>query len=86
MDPAALSSLTPEQKQAVMAQAQGQANQQIMASMVESMTVRCFDKCVGTSGDRLDSKEQYCLASCQDRYLDVRKAVGESLEKRQSTM
>lgn len=49
MDPAALSSLTPEQKQAVMAQAQGQANQQIMASMVESMTVRCFDKCVGTS-------------------------------------
>ena len=49
MDPAALASLTPEQKQAVMAQAQGQANQQIMASMVESMTVRCFDKCVGTS-------------------------------------
>jgi hypothetical protein len=49
MDPAALSSLTPEQKQAVMAQAQAQANQQIMASMVESMTVRCFDKCVGTS-------------------------------------
>lgn len=49
MDPAALQNLTPEQKQAVMAQAQGQANQQIMAAMVENMTAACFDKCAGTS-------------------------------------
>ncbi|KAL3792837.1 hypothetical protein ACHAWO_013952 [Cyclotella atomus] len=86
MDPSALQSLTAEQKQAVMAQAQGQANQQIMAAMIENMTAACFDKCTGTSGDRLDSKEQYCLASCQDRYLDIRKAVGDSLEKKQSSM
>ena len=39
-----------------------------------------------TQGDRLDSKEQYCLASCQDRYLDIRKAVGDSLEKKQSAI
>mmetsp|Transcript_10912 Transcript_10912/g.19591 ORF Transcript_10912/g.19591 Transcript_10912/m.19591 type:complete len:87 (+) Transcript_10912:247-507(+) len=86
MDASALASLTPEQKQAVMAQAQQQANQQIMTAMVESMTVSCFDKCAGTSGDRLDSKEQGCLANCQDRFLDVRKAVQESLERRQSAM
>ena len=49
MDPAALQNLTPEQKQAVMAQAQGQANQQIMAAMVENMTAQCFNKCVGAS-------------------------------------
>ena len=49
MDPAALRNLTPEQKQAVMAQAQGQANQEIMAAMVENMTSKCFAKCVGTS-------------------------------------
>jgi hypothetical protein len=58
MDPAALQSLTPEQKQAVMAQAQGQANQQIMASMIESMTARCFDKCVGASVSY--TKRLYC--------------------------
>ncbi|KAL3827618.1 hypothetical protein ACHAXA_000491 [Cyclostephanos tholiformis] len=80
---AALQSLTPEQKQAVMAQAQQQANQQIMSAMIESMTASCFDKCAGVSGDRLDSKEQGCLANCQDRFLDVRKAVQDSLEKRQ---
>ncbi|KAL7535745.1 hypothetical protein ACHAXR_006704 [Thalassiosira sp. AJA248-18] len=46
-----------------MVQAQQQANQQIMTAMVESMTVSCFDKCAGTSGDRLDSKEQgWCVA------------------------
>ena len=58
MDASALQNLTPEQKQAVMVQAQQQANQQIMSSMVESMTLACFEKCAGTSGDRLDSKEQ----------------------------
>mmetsp|Transcript_9078 Transcript_9078/g.16599 ORF Transcript_9078/g.16599 Transcript_9078/m.16599 type:complete len:86 (+) Transcript_9078:150-407(+) len=83
MDAAALQSLTPEQKQAVMAQAQQQANQQIIQAMVEGMTLSCFDKCAGTSGDRLDSKEQGCLANCQDRFLDVRKAVQDSLERRQ---
>ena len=58
MDPSALQNLTPEQKQAVMAQAQNQVNQQVMTAMVESMTAQCFDKCAGVSGDRLDSKEQ----------------------------
>jgi hypothetical protein len=59
MDPtAALQNLTPEQKHAVMTQAQQQANQQIMSSMIESMTLSCFDKCAGVSGDRLDGKEQ----------------------------
>ena len=59
MDPAALRNLTPEQKQAVMAQAQGQANQEIMAAMVENMTSKCFAKCVGTSVS--ESPQYLCL-------------------------
>mmetsp|Transcript_27988 Transcript_27988/g.58825 ORF Transcript_27988/g.58825 Transcript_27988/m.58825 type:complete len:87 (-) Transcript_27988:418-678(-) len=86
MDASALQNLTPDQKQAIMQEAQNQANQQIMTSMIENMTAACFDKCAGTSGDRLDNKEQACLASCQDRFLDVRKAVQDALEKRQSAM
>ncbi|KAL7549941.1 hypothetical protein ACHAWF_013208 [Thalassiosira exigua] len=80
---AALNNLTPEQRQAVMVQAQQQANQQIMSTMVEAMTASCFEKCAGTSGDRLDSREQSCLANCQDRYLEIRQAVQDSLERRQ---
>ena len=61
-------------------------NNKQMTGMIESMTYKCFEKCAGTSGDRLDSKEQSCLANCQDRFLDVRKAVQDSLEKRQGGM
>ena len=34
-------------------------------------------------GDKLDSREQGCMAMCQDRYLDVRGQVTEALQKRQ---
>ena len=80
MDP---NQLTPQQQQAVMVQAQNEANQQIMQQMMDSMIKNCFEKCDGTSGDKLDTSEQRCMASCQDRYLDVRGAVQEALQKRQ---
>mmetsp|Transcript_13064 Transcript_13064/g.22195 ORF Transcript_13064/g.22195 Transcript_13064/m.22195 type:complete len:84 (-) Transcript_13064:2019-2270(-) len=79
-----LSRLTPEQRQAVMVQAQQEANEQVMRAMVEKMVSACFKKCAGTSGDRLDSREQSCMASCQDRYLDTRAQVQEALQKRQA--
>mmetsp|Transcript_1543 Transcript_1543/g.2797 ORF Transcript_1543/g.2797 Transcript_1543/m.2797 type:complete len:87 (-) Transcript_1543:216-476(-) len=81
----ALAKLTPEQRQMIMAKAQQEANQQVMQEMMELMNKTCFDKCVGTTGDRLDSKEQACLASCQDRYFDARAAVQEAIQKRQSS-
>ena len=96
-----------------MMQAQQEANDQIMRTMVEKMVASCFKKCAGTSvsvaifvgyhrigtflplalnqpptilpvqGDKLDSREQSCMASCQDRYLDTRAQVQEALQKRQ---
>mmetsp|Transcript_10508 Transcript_10508/g.15307 ORF Transcript_10508/g.15307 Transcript_10508/m.15307 type:complete len:87 (-) Transcript_10508:252-512(-) len=84
MDPNAINNLTPEQRQAVMVQAQQQANEQIMQSMMQKMVKSCFEKCAGTSGDKLDSREQSCMASCQDRYLDTRAQVQEALAKRQN--
>mmetsp|Transcript_13038 Transcript_13038/g.12674 ORF Transcript_13038/g.12674 Transcript_13038/m.12674 type:complete len:87 (-) Transcript_13038:251-511(-) len=79
----ALGQLSPEQRQSVMMQAQQEANQQIMQQMMEKMISHCFKKCAGSSGDKLDSREQSCMASCQDRYLDTRAQVQEALEKRQ---
>jgi hypothetical protein len=46
---AQLSQLTPEQRQAIMAKAQQEANQQVMQAMMTNMTKACFDKCAGTS-------------------------------------
>lgn len=82
----AINKLTPEQRQQVMAQAQQEANGQIMREMVNKMVESCFQKCAGTSGDRLDSREQSCMAACQDRYLDTRQQVQEALQKRQGSL
>lgn len=80
---AQLAQLTPEQRQAIMLKAQQEANQQVMSEMMKDMVGQCFDKCAGTSGDKLDSREQSCLAMCQDRYLETRAHVQEALSKRQ---
>jgi hypothetical protein len=45
----ALNKLTPEQRQAVMMQAQNEANSQIMRDMINNMAQACFRKCAGTS-------------------------------------
>eukprot|EP00567_Pseudictyota_dubia_P005504 CAMPEP_0197440392 /NCGR_PEP_ID=MMETSP1175-20131217/6912_1 /TAXON_ID=1003142 /ORGANISM="Triceratium dubium, Strain CCMP147" /LENGTH=85 /DNA_ID=CAMNT_0042970481 /DNA_START=197 /DNA_END=454 /DNA_ORIENTATION=+ len=79
-----LSQLSPEQRQAIMMQAQNEANQTIMKQMMEKMSRECFKRCAGTSGDRLDNKEQSCMAMCLDRYLDTRSQVQEALQKRQN--
>ena len=60
------------------------ANQRVMQDMVQRMVKTCFTKCAGTSGDRLDSREQACMASCQDQYLETRQQVQQSLEQRQN--
>jgi hypothetical protein len=44
-----INQLSPEQRQAIMVQAQQEANQQIMQSMMEKMISTCFKKCAGTS-------------------------------------
>lgn len=82
----ALNDLTPEQRQAIMIRAQQEANQQVMQAMLEKMVATCFKKCAGTSGDRLDSREQSCMANCQDRYFDVREQVQLALQKRQDSL
>jgi DNA-directed RNA polymerase specialized sigma24 family protein len=44
-----LANLSPEQRQAVMVQAQQEANQRIMQDMLQKMVKTCFTKCAGTS-------------------------------------
>lgn len=86
MNADALNNLTPEQQQAVMQKMAMQVNQQITADLMEKMSNVCFNKCAGISGDKLDRREQGCMASCQDRYLDAMAQVTEALQKRQNSM
>jgi hypothetical protein len=70
---------TPEQRAAIMAQAEQKAVNRIMTVMMARMFKHCFDKCAGTSGDGLTYEEESCLAKCQDRFVDVRKVVQDTL-------
>jgi DNA-directed RNA polymerase specialized sigma24 family protein len=44
-----LAQLTPQQRQAVLMQAQQEANQRIMQDLMQKMVKTCFEKCAGTS-------------------------------------
>ena len=46
---AQLSQLSPEQRQAIMVQAQQEANQSVMQEMMKEMIASCFEKCAGSS-------------------------------------
>lgn len=44
-------------------------------ALVQSMTDKCFEKCVPKPGPALSGGEQACLARCMDRYLNVMTVV-----------
>jgi hypothetical protein len=44
----------------------------MMQEVYNQITQKCFQKCIGKPGDRLDKEEQKCLAKCIDRYIDSR--------------
>ncbi|CAN0478994.1 unnamed protein product [Ascophyllum nodosum] len=59
---------TPEQQAALIQQVQEQVQAKAMQELMTQMTDQCFNRCAKTSsGDRLTSSEQGCLAMCMDR-------------------
>ena len=53
--------------------------------LATKMTEKCFERCAKTSsGDRLSSSEQSCLALCMDRYADTLGEVQKSMMERQN--
>lgn len=58
MDAAALNNLTPDQVNAVKAQAQQQANMSVTQALMKSMAELCFHKCAGSSVRNVDSPQE----------------------------
>eukprot|EP00127_Corallochytrium_limacisporum_P002703 Clim_evm12s136 gene=Clim_evmTU12s136 len=40
-------------------------------SMVHNFTDMCWDKCMTSVGNKLDSKQEQCLVNCVERFLDT---------------
>jgi len=46
---------------------------QVFEQLLTSMTERCYDKCVGSSGkfgNSLSKSDKNCLIKCQDRFME----------------
>ena len=83
MDPQQLANLTPAQQQMLMQRMQAELHQQQVTDTVQQVTERCTQRCAGTSGDRLDKREQGCMSLCMDRYVDTMGEVQKALMARQ---
>ncbi|XP_071519659.1 mitochondrial import inner membrane translocase subunit Tim8 [Panulirus ornatus] len=42
-----------------------------MQSMIHKMNDICWETCVGTPGNKLDSRTETCIANCVDRFIDT---------------
>eukprot|EP01034_Spumella_vulgaris_P019115 gene19115-24428_t len=62
---------TRQQQEQYLQQVRLAAQQQMMQSLMTTMTEKCFKVCTGKKGDHLDSSEATCIAHCTDRYMET---------------
>ena len=53
---------------------QEQAKAQLQRTISE-LTSTCWEKCIGTPGRSLSSREEACLSDCARRFLDTTKFI-----------
>ncbi|CAL5218472.1 g157 [Coccomyxa viridis] len=63
--------MSPELQQFLMAE---QAKAQ-MQQTVARLTDTCWDKCIGTPGRSLSSREESCLSECAKRFIETTQFV-----------
>mmetsp|Transcript_23550 Transcript_23550/g.19776 ORF Transcript_23550/g.19776 Transcript_23550/m.19776 type:complete len:82 (+) Transcript_23550:1-246(+) len=62
-------------KEEIIQQVKQEYDANMMQEVYNQITAKCFQKCIGKPGDKLDKEEQKCLAKCVDRYIDSREVV-----------
>ncbi|KAK7486999.1 hypothetical protein BaRGS_00021815 [Batillaria attramentaria] len=66
----------PRMQRFVEAETQRQRFQQL----VHSLTEKCWDACMGTPGQKLDSRTETCMVNCVERFIDTTNYVVNRLE------
>ena len=51
---------------------------QYIQEVMQTITGKCFHKCVTRPGVKLDDSEKICMAKCMDRYLDAMSIVSQT--------
>lgn len=71
--------ISPELQRAIQ---QEQAKAQLQRTISE-LTSACWEKCIGTPGRSLSSREEACLSDCARRFLDTTKFIMQRAQSQQ---
>lgn len=63
--------MTPEMQEFIMREQMRAQVQQTVARVTDV----CWDKCIGTPGRSLSSREESCLSECAKRFIDTTQLV-----------
>ncbi|PAA68494.1 hypothetical protein BOX15_Mlig019025g1, partial [Macrostomum lignano] len=58
-------------KRQILEQLQQQTALNLIQSLVNTSTEKCFEKCVPSPGGELATSEQKCVSMCLDRYVET---------------
>lgn len=62
---------------------QVETQKQRFQALVHGLTEQCWDLCMEKPSSRLDSKTEYCISNCVNRFIDTSNFVVNRLEKTQ---
>ncbi|KAK2793295.1 protein translocase subunit [Onygenales sp. PD_10] len=60
-----------EMKAAIISQLQQESAMTNARTLIAKLNENCFEKCIPTPGSSLSSKEQTCLTSCMEKYIQI---------------
>jgi len=66
----------------VMARVRMQLQEQQMEELVQTLSDKCFDKCVKKPSSSLSTGEQQCIAKSMDRYMEVMTLVFQAVARK----
>ena len=69
----------------LMGRVQAELNARHIQEIAQTVSEKCFVKCVTRPSTTLSSSEQSCLARCMDRYIEAISVVMKTLSERSPT-
>lgn len=69
----------------VMSNVRRELQEQQVEELVQTLTDKCFEKCVRKPGASLTSGEQQCIAKSMDRYMEAMALVFNTVARKAQT-
>lgn len=77
-----IQNLTSTQRSEIMDQVKEQMFIANAQQLLQSMSEKCFKKCINQPGSVLDKSEQRCIVMCMDRFMDSWNVISRAYSQR----